>query len=422
MRIAMISEHASPLALLGGVDAGGQNQHVAELSTALARDGHEVRVYTRRDDPRLAAEVPLRPGVTVEHVPAGPAAPVPKDELLPYLGIFGEWLLGRWQDGPWTPDVVHAHFWMSGLAALTARSRYPVPVVVTYHALGMVKRRHQRSADTSPRQRIGYERVLGRQADAVVAQCSDELGEMIALGVPRERIALVPSGVDPAHFTPHGPAARRTSAPRILCVGRLVERKGYADVIRALPALPGAECVIVGGPPAAVLDSDPVAGNLRTLAGALGVADRVRLVGGVPRQELPSWYRSADVLACAPWYEPFGLTPLEAMACGIPVVAYALGGFTDTVVEGVTGHLVRPRDHGALATSLRRLLREPSRRMAYGTAAVDRTRSCYSWRRTAEQLTRLYARLAAISVDEVLAAVHDIGAPASGAWIDAAVP
>jgi glycosyltransferase involved in cell wall biosynthesis len=404
MRIAMISEHASPLALLGGVDAGGQNQHVAELSAVLAADGHDVRVYTRRDRPDLPAEVSVRPGVVVEHVPAGPARPVAKDELLPYMGIFGEWLLGRWRDGPWAPDVVHAHFWMSGLAALTARSRFPVPVVVTYHALGSVKRRHQGNADTSPRARIGYERVLGRQADAVIAQCSDELAELVQLGVPRDQISLIPSGVDASHFTPQGPVAPRGPAPRILCVGRLVERKGYADVIHALPAVPGAECVIVGGPPEPELAGDPVAAKLRALAGSIGVADRVQLVGGQPRTHLPAWYRSADVLACAPWYEPFGLTPLEAMACGVPVVGYALGGFTDTVVEGVTGHLVPPRDTRSLATALRRLLREPSRRLAYATAAVDRARSCYSWQRTAEQLIRLYAQLTGRSAELAAAA------------------
>ncbi|HEX9999767.1 MAG TPA: glycosyltransferase, partial [Actinoplanes sp.] len=164
MRIAMISEHASPLATLGGVDAGGQNSHVAELSAALAADGHEVRVYTRRDNPELPELVPLGERVDVVHVPAGPAAAVPKDELLPHMGAFAEWLAGNWRT-EWKPDVTHAHFWMSGLAAVTAGRACDVPVVQTYHALGSVKRRHQGAADTSPAHRIGYERELGRAVD-----------------------------------------------------------------------------------------------------------------------------------------------------------------------------------------------------------------------------------------------------------------
>ncbi|MDT5036196.1 MAG: hypothetical protein QOE03_1381, partial [Micromonosporaceae bacterium] len=162
MRIAMISEHASPLAALGGEDAGGQNTHVAELSAALADNGHDVWVYTRRDAPDLAPSVAVRAGVTVVHVPAGPAAPVPKDELLPYMGAFGDWLARQWLDGAWTPDVVHAHFWMSGLAAVAAARRCRLPVVQTYHALGSVKRLHQGHRDTSPPRRIGYEQALGR--------------------------------------------------------------------------------------------------------------------------------------------------------------------------------------------------------------------------------------------------------------------
>lgn len=394
MRIAMISEHASPLATLGSVDAGGQNQHVAELSTALAQLGHDVRVYTRRDDATLPPQVPMGPGVTVEHVPAGPTEPIPKDDLLPYMGGFGQWLGRRWSDGDWAPQVTHAHFWMSGLAALTARSQYRAPVVLTYHALGSVKRRHQGDADTSPPQRIGYERVLGRYADRVIAQCSDEIAELVALGVPRDRISLVPSGVDAEHFAPEGLLAPRTARPRIIAVGRMVERKGYADVVRALRWVPDAECLVVGGPRGEELNSDPYARRLRELARRQGVADRVSLVGGVGREEMPRWYRSADVLACAAWYEPFGLTPLEAMACGVPVVAYNVGGFRDTVVDGVTGALVPPRDERALGGALRRLLRDPVRRLAYATAAVDRARTCYSWRRTAEQLQRVYAALA----------------------------
>src|SRR4051794_27457236 len=191
MRIAMISEHASPLATLGGVDAGGQNAHVAELSAALAADGHEVRVYTRRDSPDLPEVVPFADRVDVVHVPAGPPEQLPKDDLLPHMGAFAQWLAADWRR-EWRPGVAHAHFWMSGLAAVTAARACDLPVVQTFHALGSVKRRHQGAADTSPRHRVGYERELGRAVDRVIAQCQDEVGELVRLGVPRDRTALVP--------------------------------------------------------------------------------------------------------------------------------------------------------------------------------------------------------------------------------------
>jgi D-inositol-3-phosphate glycosyltransferase len=248
MRIAMISEHASPLAALGGVDAGGQNAHVADLSVALAEHGHEIRVYTRRDSPGQPEVVPLRDGVDVVHVPVGPPAALPKDELLPYMGEFAEWMAADWRR-EWPPDVAHAHFWMSGLAAVTAGRACGVPVVQTFHALGSVKRRHQGVADTSSPHRIGYERELGRAVDRVIVQCQDEIGELLRLGIPRARTALIPSGVNVERFRPDGPvAARETGRARILTVARLVERKGIEDLIRALPEVPGAELVVAGGP------------------------------------------------------------------------------------------------------------------------------------------------------------------------------
>jgi D-inositol-3-phosphate glycosyltransferase len=402
MRIAMISEHASPLAVLGGVDAGGQNLHVAELSGALAGQGHEVRVYTRRDSVRTSSTVEMANGVTVVHVPAGPAEPIGKDSLLPYMGDFGAWVGRQWQEGTWVPSVVHAHFWMSGLAAVRAGRDCGVPVVQTYHALGTIKKRFQGAKDTSPPERVGYERALGRAVDRVVAQCRDEVAELVRLGVPRSRISVVPSGVDLDRFTPDGPGAPRDpDRPRILTIGRLVERKGYAELIQAMRLVPKAECVIVGGPPEADLDSDPLARHLRELARKCRVAGRVRLVGAVPREEMPRWYRSADVVACAPWYEPFGLTPLEAMACGVPVVATAVGGLTDTVVDELTGELVPPRDPAALGRTLRKVLDDPVRRLAYGTAAVDRVRQCYSWHRTADQLATIYAAVSSAPTEVV---------------------
>ncbi|MFG3701827.1 glycosyltransferase [Micromonospora sp. NPDC047620] len=395
MRIAMISEHASPLAVLG--EAGGRHTRVAEQAAALVREGHDVRVYVRREAAAQPDTVSTPDGYQVCHVPAGPALRLPGSQLMPHLGEFGRWLAGQWRDGDWTPDVAHAHHWMSGLATLHAGRRTGVPVVLTYHSLGTVERRQQGARDTSPPGRIGYERALGRAADRIVVQCQDEIGELVRLGVPRSRMVLVPCGVDQEVFRPDGPVAPRDpTRRRIVTVGRMVERKGFQDVIRALPAVPDAECVVVGGPPARVLPTDGFARRLRALAESCGVADRVKLVGAVPRAELACWYRSADLLVAAPWYEPVGLAPLEGMACGVPVVGSDVGGIADTVVHGLTGDLVPPRDPRALGTAIRRLLADKVRRFAYATAALDRVRSRYSWKRCAEQLSAVYASVSTV--------------------------
>jgi D-inositol-3-phosphate glycosyltransferase len=388
MRIEMVSEHASPLAALGEVDAGGQNVHVAHLAMALARRGAEVVVHTRRDDPGLPERVPLAPGVTVRHVDAGPAEPVPKDELLPHMGRFAEVLNADWREDP--PDVVHSHFWMSGLAALDAAEGLPVPVAHTYHALGVVKRRHQGAADTSPPGRIDLERDIAARADRVIATCSDEVFELVRQGADRRRLSVVPCGVDTARFTPDGPA-EPAGRPRIVCVGRMVERKGVADVVRALPDLPGVELVVAGGPPAARLDDDPEAVRLRGIAEEVGVADRVDLRGGLERSAVPPLMRSAVAVVCAPWYEPFGIVPLEAMACGVPVIASSVGGMIDTVVHGVTGVHVPPRDPGRIAAAVRCLLDAPERRDALGRAGVERARERYTWDRVAAGTLDAYA-------------------------------
>ncbi|HEY0358673.1 MAG TPA: glycosyltransferase [Mycobacteriales bacterium] len=389
----MVSEHASPLAVVGGVDAGGQNLHVAELAKALARCGHEVRVHTRQDAVSPSGQVELAPGVTVDHVPAGPPEPVPKDELLPYMAAFGDHLADSWAVSP--PDVVHAHFWMSGLAALTGVRHRPVPVVQTFHALGSVKQRHQGDRDTSPAGRIRMERAIARAVAKVVATCSEEVFELARLGVQRRQITVVPCGVDLEQFTDRGPVAPRTGRPRILTVGRLVERKGFDVLIRSLAAVPGAELLIAGGPPAAELDADAEACRLLAVAEQCGVSDRVHLLGAVGRADMPALMRSADVIACAPWYEPFGMVAVEAMACGIPVVASAVGGLTDTVIDGVTGVLVPPHSPDRMAAALRTLLGDRSLQLSFRSAALDRARSRYAWDRIAVETQRVYTEVTA---------------------------
>jgi glycosyltransferase involved in cell wall biosynthesis len=382
VKVDLISEHADPLAAVGGVDAGGQNVYVAALAVALAERGHTVVVHTRRTSESQPASVPLAPGVTVEYVPAGPPAPIAKDDLPPYMPEFTDRLADRWAMEP--PDVAHAHFWMSGQAALQAADGFPV--VQTFHALGTVKRRWQGEADTSPAHRIDTEREIGKRADAVLATCSDEVSELCAMGIPQQRVAVVPCGVDLSAFCPDGPVAPRTGQQLILSIGRMVPRKGVDTVIAALRQLPEAQLMIAGGSP-----DDEEAVRLRELAAGYGLEDRVHVIGSVPRTRVPALMRSADVVVTVPWYEPFGMVPVEAMACGVPVVASAVGGHLDTVAG--CGVLVPPRRPRALARALKDVLGDPDKRARLGAAGARRARERYGWPNVAERTEAVYTQV-----------------------------
>lgn len=417
MRIAMVSEHASPLVAsdgLGGVDAGGQNVAVRALALALADAGHEVVVHTRRTDPRTPRRVPMASGVVVDHVDAGPAAELPKDELVDLMDAFSADLAACWRSE--RPDVVHAHFWMSGLAALPAARALGVPVVQTFHALGSVKRRHQGADDTSPARRVAAESDLGASVDRVLATCRDEAEELAALGVPAEQVTVVPCGVDVEHFTPAGETAPRPSTSgrggfRVLTVSRLVPRKGVDTVIAALGHLPrDTRLTVAGGPGADRLEDDPEVRRLRALAARTGVADRVTFLGAVTHDALPALYRGADAIACVPVYEPFGLVPLEAMACGRPVVAAAVGGLADTVVDDVTGHHVPAGDPVAVAAALDALRAHPRRARALGRAGRRRAVAEYGWDRVAAAHEQAYAGVLASTT--MASGVLTTGSPA----------
>jgi D-inositol-3-phosphate glycosyltransferase len=394
VRIALVSEHGSPLAAIGGLDAGGQNVHVAELAARLVRHGHSVAVYTRRDDADLAERVTTSADYEVVHVPAGPAAPVPKDDLWPHMAAFADHLteMLKFQE----PDVVHAHFLMSAWASARAARRLHLPLLVTFHALGSVKRRYQGPADTSPLNRIRVEVAVAGAADRIVATATDEVRELALLGIPSAKVSVVPCGVDLDHFTPEPPTNAPHSAPerrnryRLLSVGRLVPRMGYDIIIEALTRLPETELLIAGGAGNGDGTPEPEHDRLVAVAKRLEVADRVRLIGQVPRTDMPDLLRSADLVVCSPWYEPFGIVPVEAMACGVPVVASAVGGMLDTVVDSVTGALVPPRDPLALSQVIGRLLESPSRSAELARAGLERVRSRYSWDRVAADTAAVY--------------------------------
>ena len=365
---------------------------------AIARElsrGHRVTVYTRRYSPELRDRGRLAPGVTVEHVPAGPATRLPESGLLPYLSDFSAGLQERWDRE--RPDVIHAHSWTSGLAAIAGAERLGVPVTQTFHSLGgRDEEEEEDEAGEGARGgpdagiRLRLERAIGRRANAVIASCAGEESELIRLGVPRRNIAIVPGGVDVERFRRHGPAFPRGERPRLVHVGRLSPAGGAGTAIRALEAVPGAELVIAGGPAAGELESDPDHRRLRALAEEVGVADRVTFLGHVPYAAMPKLMRSADIVITLPQTVPTGMVALEAMACGVPVIASAVGAHLDSVVDGVTGFLIPPRNPAALARRAREVLGDPTLRTALGYAGADRARSRFSLERIGQELVRVY--------------------------------
>ena len=407
-RIALVSEHASPLAMAGGIDSGGQNIYVAHAAKQLTRMGYEVDVFTRRESGRAPAVLRTQDLYRVVQVPAGPAKVLPKEELLPYMREFADFLV-RFASGeervgrPY--DVLHANFFMSGIAGLAVQRALRIPLVMTFHALGKVRRMHQREADRFPDSRFAIEDELVRYADRIVAECEQDSDDLQMLyGADRRRIDVVPCGFDAeeVYAVDRRTARQALGWPQdafcVLHLGRLVPRKGVDNVIRGVAALrtqlhKESRLYIVGG---SSEDPDerltPEIGRLRQVAQACGVSDLVNFVGRRGREVLRYYYSACDVFVTTPWYEPFGITPVEAMACARPVIGAAVGGIRTTVVDGVTGFLVPPKDPKALAARLAHLMENPAKAESFGFAGRVRSAKLYTWSRVARGLSRVYER------------------------------
>ncbi|HKQ30445.1 MAG TPA: glycosyltransferase [Burkholderiales bacterium] len=404
-KVAIISEHASPLAVAGGIDSGGQNIYVAHVAQQLARLGCVVDVFTRRDHILQPSIVKWKNRVRVVHVPAGPTAFVAKEDLLPYMRDFGDGMLKFCSSQRQTYDVVHANFFLSGLAAQAMVKALGIPLIMTFHALGRVRRLFQQEADRFPSERADIEDRLMCDADRIIAECPQDLYDMLSLYRARSRkIDVVPCGFDPDEFQPVARSAARAKLGwdenefAILQLGRMVARKGVDNVIRALASLRDdhgmrARLYVVGG------NSDepnevatPEIGRLRRIAHEEGVASQVTFVGRRRRAWLRFFYSAADVFVTTPWYEPFGITPVEAMACGVPVIGAAVGGIKHTVRDGETGFLVPPRDPAALACRLARLHDDRALARRMGQAACRRANKLFTWRSVGLDIAGVYER------------------------------
>jgi len=393
--------HTSPLAQPGLGDGGGMNVYVRELSAALARSGIECDVYTRAWSPDLPATVAVEPGFRVHHVPAGPLAGVPKEDLPALIDDFADGVLARLEHA--APDVVHANYWLSGVAGHRIKHTLDVPLVSTFHTLARVK---AEASEREVRGRAEAEASVMGCSDAVLASCSVEAHQIESLyGMDARRIEIVPLGVERAFFAPgYRPQARRAlglpeDGPMLLFVGRIQPLKALDVAVRALADSrhQDAFLVVVGGPSGAQ-GADEEA-RIHDMVDTLGLADRVHFRPPQPHELLSTFYRAADVCLVPSRSESFGLVALEASACGTPVVAAAVGGLRTLVEHGRTGFLVERREPSTFSLYVDEILSKPLLAAEFSANAAERARR-YTWPMAAARLQTLYAELTARSLVE----------------------
>ncbi|MDT0330737.1 glycosyltransferase [Nocardiopsis lambiniae] len=399
MKIAIIAEHANPLPAHRGEPACPASLHLCALSRQLAKRGHKVAVYVRRSDPEQPeGRTRMARGVSVTHLDAGPARPLSEDEHAEHTGVFGTALAAVLDED--RPDVLHAIGWTSGLAALHAqahseRDQSAIPLVQTFHSLNAAEQRS--GLDRAP-QRARMESILAGRADRVLVGSTDQQGELARLGVPRHHVSVVPFGVDTEHFTMEGGVssehwrAARGERPRLVSVTSLDPSGGADRLVDSLLRLPEAELLLVSTSERKDVSLDEDALRVQLRAKEAGVDDRLHLVGPVERKELPRLLRSADVYVSAASYDPYGGAVLEAMACGLPVVAKATGAIPGAVLHRTSGVLMRFGHPDEVARSVRAVLGAATMSSAYGIAAVDRARSRFTWQRIAIETEIAYER------------------------------
>jgi D-inositol-3-phosphate glycosyltransferase len=398
-----VSLHTSPLDQPGTGDSGGMNVYVRAAAERLAHRGFDVDVFTRRRAPEIAEIEELAPGAQVVHVTAGPRSPIPKEELAPHVSEFLEGVVRRCRAvGGY--DLVHTHYWLSGLIGMRAREAWGVPLVSSFHTLGKVKNYSlARGERPETEERLAGEAEVIAGADRIMAGTPTEAAELVGLyGADPERIRLVPPGVDHAVFFPRSRLAAATGLHMadvrlLLFVGRLQSHKGPDIAVRALAealardpeATRDVVLAIVGGPSGA---GGAEIARLMDLAGALGVEERVMLFPPQPQIRLADFYAAAEVVLMPSRSESFGLVALEAQACGTPVIAAAVGGLRYVVDDGLSGYLVEGHDPADHAARVLDVLRDPAGARRMGEVGVAHSQR-FSWDATAEEILAVYREL-----------------------------
>ena len=402
-RVAVVAYHSSPLAETGSGDAGGMTVFVRGLAHALARRGLHTDIFSRRDADRPRV-VNLSEGVRAISIDAGPSEPVDKSAQISHIDDFVAGVRAFATANRIRYDLVHSHYWQSGLAATELSSAWGVPFVHSNHTLGKVKNSFLAPGEPPERpERLAGEARVISSSDVLAVSTDAEIEQLTGLyGAARDRVTTVHPGVDHSLFNPLGDrvSARRALGlgreATLLYVGRIQPLKGLELAVRSVEELSGAMegdvvLLVVGG--ASGTSGDAEVARLRDLAYELGVADRIRFLGPRPHTSLPALYRASDVVLMCSHTESFGFAALEAHACGIPVVATAVGGLSHIVADGVTGYLVEERDPAVFAGRLKTLLADTELRSQFSEAALARA-TAFDWDRSAAEFLELYECLA----------------------------
>ncbi len=408
MRVAMLSYHTCPLATLGGKDTGGMNVYVKELTRKLGQLGVNVDVFTRSQDEHVPHVLhDLGYGNRVVHIPAGPEVPLPKPELAEYIPKFVEGILAFAEKKGIQYDLIHSHYWMSGIAARDLKAAWDIPVVHMFHTLGLMKQRIARA----PHEAEGDYRIRGEYevinlADRIIAATPAEMAQLQWLyDTDRKKITIIPPGVDLSHFypIPSDEAKEFIGIPpddrMMLFVGRIEPLKGIDTLIKAITIIRQKGfldrhcclCVsIIGGEPNAnpAVMTDEMT-RLQQLCDQHGLGDLVTFLGRRGQETLPYYYSATDVVVMPSHYESFGMVALEAMACGTPVIATQVGGLAFLVQDGVTGFHIPVDDPAALGERLITLLEDHELRAQMSSQAAEIAQK-YAWEKIAENMKTLY--------------------------------
>jgi len=399
LRILIISDHADPLAKIGSKEAGGQNVYVANIAALLAKLGHGVDVYTRWDSASKREVVQPAPHFRVIRVKAGPKKYIPRDTFLSVVDEFVDNVKQRIAQEHIGYDIVFSHYWFSGVAGLRLARYYGIPQTHIYHSIGQIRRSalEQFSPGGVDKEffaiRASWEQRIARQSRSLIATSPMERDNIVRLfGVERDKIAVIPIGVDTEVFRPYRTTQLRHrlaghKRPIVLYVGRLEWAKGVSTLIKAMKKIvtmrPGAQLWVIGGGDTRGTQQLDLAERRRLTKEAveLGLEGNVQFLGAKRQSEVARYYAAADVCVMPSYYESFGIVPIEAMACGTPVVASRTGAAPFTIKEGVTGYLVTPRDADELATKLATVIE--CGKDAYRLATRRRALEKFSWLRIA---------------------------------------